>query len=248
MIFNMMIGGGSLGGASLKLNAISTADDLPTSAKVGEVYLVTDATLTGVSYLQPTAPTEGLTAGDVWIGTNEKSPVKLNMAKKGSLIIGFSTAKVWDGTAWANVSFYVWNGTGWDDAVSSGSLISSGVSNVEFSITTVTATVENGMLHLAPVSGDHGLYKTVEMIDLTNYTALKCTGQNTGGESAWAGVWGPANTNPDQTEKVKLTADVSTVTLDITDLTGQYTVGIHGNNHGGTLDRFNIFVKDLWLE
>lgn len=239
-------GGG--GGVSLKINAIASASDLPTTGSNGDIYIVTQTTLTGLSFFQPTQPTGTFAVGDVWVMTSEKSAAKVNLASKGTILIGLKQACVWNGSQWVNSELHVWYDGQWADGVYY--LIVGGALNEPFSATNATVTMGNGYVNATAISGSSGNYRTSVAVDLTDYSTLYCVTRNNGDLEAAIGVWSATSTpsTPNARTKMSNTA-ATTVTLDVSSLSGNYYVGVWGaSQSSSSYKKFNIDIYDMWLE
>lgn len=248
MIFNMILGGGA--GVALKVSQIAPGSELPEEGELGEVLIETDIELTGRTFFQPTEPAGEFKVGDVWIETKEESPVQVNLADEGSIIMGLKTAYVWDGTKWTASKFYVREEEGWTNTAKAGYLVADGEAQVEFLEDGATFTKMDGYIRMDATSGASGRYRTIETIDLTNYKTLNGRVSNSGDFGAYVAVWLPTNTDTgnDPNAKAKMGSTVSVVSLDISALTGQYSVGIWGDNATSSGGTFDISIYDLWLE
>ena len=249
MILNMILGGG---GSGLKVNVstIAPGEPLPDDGELGDILIETTTELSGREFWQPTPPEGELQVGDVWFETKEDSPVTVNLAEEGAIIMGLKAAYVWSGTGWAASKYYIKNESGWSDTAKAGYLVADGEPQVEFLEHGATFTKMDGYIRMDALSGASGRYRTIEAIDLTNYETLYGRVSDAGDYDSYVAVWLPSNTdvsnNPDA--RAIMSETVSVVALDISALTGQYSVGVWGNNATSGGATFDISIYDLWLE
>lgn len=235
--------GGRGGGITLKPNAVSSAEALPTTAKSGDIYIITQTALTGVSYFQPEEPVGTFTTGDVWILTSEKSSATVNVAKKGSILIGLKMAYVWDGSQWTQVDLYVWGEDDWVDIAYY--LISAGNVNVDFTASKANITENSGYLNVKANSGSSGYYRTTDSIDLSAYSTIYLRASNSGTSAAYLCVWDGNGTRSGST---KIGSSVGTISLDVSEKNENYMVGIFGMNQSSGTTIFNVNAYELWME
>lgn len=249
MIFNLTCIGS--GGIAFELKTAPSIDSLPADAEPGEVYLVTDKELTGVTYYQPTEPVGTFELGDVWVRTQEASKTTINLAEEGSIIVGLYETYVWDGAAWQKVDFRVRLESGWEEP---GVLISAGLQKVEFVgqnlATTGGITQNDGYISTRAQSGASAYYRTKDLIDLTAYKTLHCKAKNAGTVECAAGLWAEGSTAVKPDPRVTIAKTLGEVTIDLSTVNGSYYVGVWGDNSsdGGTSSHFRIDLYDLWLE
>lgn len=248
MIFNMILGGGG-GGLKVNVSAIAPGEPLPDDGELGDILIETTTELSGREFWQPTPPEGEPQVGDVWFETKEDSPVTVNLAEEGAIIMGLKAAYVWGGTGWVTSKYYIKNESGWSDTAKAGYLFADGKALVEFTSTGVKLTENDGYLSIDATSGASGYYRTAEAIDLANYKTLHAKASATGAFGKRLAAWSTTSSgNEDTAAEATISNVISEVTLDVSELSGQYTVGVlgeHATSGGGT---FEIFLYDLWLE
>lgn len=105
----MYQGGGA--GGSLNYKITNTLSD---TAAENTIYVNT-TTAIKQAYFQVSAPTENLSTGDVWFATGTRSPVAMNVVKKGGVYLYPSACQQWNGSAWVSCTAKTFLNGAWVD-------------------------------------------------------------------------------------------------------------------------------------
>lgn len=105
MIFNVTGGGG--GGLNLKVVGGTTQ---PTNPRENTIWINTTTAITGYA-LSPTQPETG-TEGLVWLKTADTG-VEINVGRKNAVLLHLETSKVYNGQTWVLSDGYIYKSGGW---------------------------------------------------------------------------------------------------------------------------------------
>jgi hypothetical protein len=244
MIFNMFCGGGS-GSADLNFSVekYASVDVLPQTAEANTIAIIT-ATEISSWLLSDTTP-ETLEPGVVWIGMNTSSNFNFNALKENGINIHLGAAKQCIDNSFVSMNAYIYQ-DGWMQfsADFDGYLFNNGSVNEDITggwtgdatITTIGDTLFGD--YYAAQSTYGAMCRTVNMIDLTDYSAIKvnCT--------KLAGLARLYIDQGSDVVKYEFIQTTGVTSLDVSGITGEYYIKIDlsGNSNG------DYTINQVWLE
>lgn len=231
------------GGAGINLKVVGGTTQ-PTSPAENTVWVNTSTAISGYvfSAAEPESPTEGL----LWIQTGTSASVPINIHRKNTLMVYPTACRQYVSGAWVSREAKTykdgewvewWTGMLFDNgdeytAITGGF---SGVGSFQ------KAENADGYLHLLAEYGKYGAYLTENAIDLTDFSTLTAIVKTSGSTNKMLGIVSTRSENF-TAYTTFLSADDSTVSLDISQYYGLYYVGIQtGYNN-------SIYAKQIKLE
>lgn len=261
------LGGGS-GGLNFKIKAYPTKESLlSASAANNTIGIITTEKITSwvVSHTAPEVPSEGM----VWITNGKTSRVVINLLKKNAVYVYPQLIRQYVGGAWVSRDAYCYQNGSWTalwfgqlytageewTAITGGWTSTAKKSSSESGASAKAPTITRGTASItAKVSGG-GVFHTVNKIDLTEFSTLAFRGEfNRGGSSGknlMAGCWENFGTYYDEgTGKAAASTKMSTSTgselvVDISELSGEYIVGLGLTDSTATVTEVILSADDL---
>lgn len=231
-----VLGGGA--GGSLNYKITNTLSD---TAAENTIYVNT-TTAIKQAYFQVSAPTENLSTGDVWFATGTRSPVAMNVVKKGGVYLYPSACQQWNGSAWVSCTAKTFLNGAWVDWQQylynegqiytdlAGSIKSQSWGLSQYNDNGYALEVTQSASNIKLVSGesnDCGLAYFTKEIDLTPFSILHFDGTVTGGTyQLKAQLISGTPTQYSATTSTVASYDISTTDCDISSINQSVRIGI----------------------
>lgn len=226
-------------GGSLNYKITNTLSD---TAAENTIYVNTTIAIKQ-AYFQVSAPTENLSTGDVWFATGTRSPVAMNVVKKGGVYLYPSACQQWNGSAWVSCTAKTFLNGAWVDWQQylynegqiytdlAGSIKSQGWGQSQYNDNGNALTVSQGSSALTiaqnSTSNQVGLAYFTKEIDLTPFSILHFDGTVTGGTyQLKAQLISGAPTSYSATTSTVASYDISTTDCDISSINQSVLIGI----------------------
>ena len=239
----MAIGRTNAGGGGTSLNfKVVGGTTRPTSPKENTIWVNTSVAIPSWAFsaTEPGSPVAGM----VWIITSTSSQAEFNALKKNTIQVYPTFARQYVGGQWVERDAQCYQDGEWKDMVSELYIVENGILKQEYSFSVSrgnNARQDDG--HYS-IYGNGGGYHTawIPNIDLTRYRTLSIDGTFTTGTGWELCVWDKATSAPDYQNHVA-TADLTATgaVLDVSGLTGEYSVGITNVYTNETL------IVNMWL-
>lgn len=230
-------GAGGSGGVNFKVVGGTTE---PASPKENTIWVNTSVTIPSwvFSATEPGSPVEGM----VWITTGTASNVAFNALKKNDVQVYPQSAKQYVGGTWVEKEIMIYQNGEWVAPNIKLYIVKNGVPAYAFSKSSNNKLTQgDGYYQVAgSQSGHHAAW--VPLMDITNYNMLRINGTFTSSSEFQLCVWDNSVTSPTyQNYAAKVNLATAGAALDISGLTGLYSVGIT-----------NVYtnankITDMWL-
>ena len=236
----------------------------PSSPKENTIWIETDTAIGEwqFSATEPTTRADGtaLQTGDVWICTNVYAGTSFNALKKNGLQVNMSYCRQYNGSSWVVKNFKIYTNNKWADidlVIFDGKAVLSGYSfttsdgdDMEKILATPTIDANNGYVY--------GNYKNIcnalrleQTISLTNKTKIEATVSFTGTTSSSGyrylfiadtinGKLG--NIIDARASCANLGTTKQTVVLDVTNVSGDYYIGVGAYHENGPI---GVYIHSL---
>ena len=250
------------GGASLNFKVVGGTSE-PASPKENTIWVNTDTGITSYifSATEPESPTEGM----VWISTGTSSPVAFNALKKNGMQIYPISAKQYVSGAWVEVTAMSYQNGAWVDWVMW--IVKDGVIRIGFNTAArvnkpPVVTQYDGYIKVGPYVASSGVSSTAPLCtdvkhDLSDYSTVEFDVDPTSMYTStdYAKINGCAvyllpdigysdltNINSAVVASaITKTKGRQTLTLDISNVTGEYYIAISCLSGGSTVGYMNVY-------
>lgn len=262
-------GGSGAGGINFDVKAYASSDLLPGGEKENTIAAITDVGIPRwtLSAFEPESAENGL----LWLELDFASDVIFNALQKNELIVGLSRAYQCIDGAFNPIEAYIYNGTSWVDFSSAATYLyfagdtceeltggykAEGKKSHSGTAGTQTPSVayNDESMRITSAGNSTGAYRggivyTTNKIDLSKYDTLIFEGTVSGVGSSSCGlrVWSSIGSNYGENVAgyVKFANGSDPVTLDVSDLTESYYIGLSLEAASSTL---TIDMTSLRLE
>lgn len=234
------------GGGGLNFKVVGGTTQ-PASPTENMIWVNTDTDISSYTFsaAEPGDPEEGM----VWVQTGTASDVSFNALKKNVITIYPISCKQYIDGAWVNVEAYIYQEGEWvqfsstmtivylynrgdtcDDLT--GGYVAAGLKPAATSASAAAPTVvynDDSMVITGSNTGTYngGYVKTVNKIDLTDFTRLVFEGSRTGNGTAVMQVWTQIGSyiNEYSVAQATIPVDATSSEIDISGLTGEHYIG-----------------------
>lgn len=225
----------------------------PANPKENTIWIETDVVIGEYQFsaIQPTSRANGaaLQNGDVWIKTAEKSNVTINVLKKNAINENLVAVYQYVNSDWSKKESLIYINNNWtkfgdEIIIPNGTipLIVEQQANCHITVgtdkITNTTNINNG--------STYGSVGTKNKIDVTNYKQMVVVFSSftASGASARVGISsGGVNNAMGFVKSVYVgSSGAQTVTVDLTDVVGEYTLAVGGGVWAGTITSWKLIV------
>lgn len=253
MIFNVTGGGG--GGLNLKVVGGTTQ---PTNPRENTIWINTATAITGY-VLSPTQPETGA-EGLVWLKTAD-SGVEINVGRKNAVLLHLETSKLYNGQTWVLLDGYIYKSEGWTQFGFT-ALYRDGRFIVNHTTKAINGNIaEADRYYSAILNGKslvgeaYAVFGPFTLTEISTISMRAVTSISDITDNIFAILVSKSNNATRNNAELKLeekiiSADVETVTIDVSQTTGDNWYVYVGTNTGGSKWSIarNVSVLEVSLE
>lgn len=251
--------GEKITGTGELVNVRLVGNPKPEAAAEGTIWIDTDAEITGWAFQTdaPDSPAEGM----VWIATSDNATVPVNTVKNSQIIVYPIAAYQYLSGAWVQKAAQTYSDGAWQEWHTY--LFREG--QVNNAVTGgINGTIQDGVIyfHASVAVSNNKTYTTINKIDLTNVSKMKCVfvSPNTVSGIYFRLLVPNARKNGENVTTSYLVAYKGTtspfagwryeVTLDVSGLSGEYYVGYAWGVSSDASSKRDITgsIEEWWLE